>query len=68
MRLSIEYQGTAWDSDIRVFYISLLLVFLYSPVSGPDGSSIVEIIIKVLIRHVSFLFLCVCLGCLSPCS
>ena len=50
MRLGIEYQGTAWDSDIRVFYISLLLVFLYNPVSGPDGFSIVEIIIiKVLI-------------------
>ena len=26
-----------------------LAVFLYSPVSGPDGFSIVEIVIKVLI-------------------
>ena len=36
----------AWDSDIRVSYISLLVVFLYSPVSGSDGFSIVEIVIK----------------------
>ena len=49
MRLGIEYQGMAWDSDIRVFYTSLLLVFFYNPVSGPDGLSVVEIIIKVLI-------------------
>ena len=36
----------ARDSDIRVSYISLLVVFLYSPVSGSDGFSIVEIVIK----------------------
>ena len=49
MRLSIEYQGMARDSNVRVFTFSLLVVFLYSPVSGPDRFSIVEIIIKVLI-------------------
>ena len=36
----------AQDSDIRVSYISLLVVFLYSPVSGSDGFSVVEIVIK----------------------
>ena len=36
----------ARDSDIRVSYISLLVVFLYSPVSGSDGFSVVEIVIK----------------------
>ena len=36
----------AWSSHIRVSYISLLVVFLYSPVSGSDGFSIVEIVIK----------------------
>ena len=36
----------AWDSDVRVSYISLLVVFLYSPVSGSDRFSIVEIVIK----------------------
>ena len=36
----------AQNSHIRVSYISLLVVFLYSPVSGSDGFSIVEIVIK----------------------
>ena len=36
----------AWNSHIRVSYISLLVVFLYSPVSGSDRFSIVEIVIK----------------------
>ena len=36
----------AHDSDIRVSHFSLLVVFLYSPVSGSDGFSVVEIVIK----------------------
>ena len=41
---------------LEFYDISLSLVFFYNPVSGPGRFSIVEIIIKEFIRHVSFLF------------